>query len=98
MVERPHREMLEKTHLHDTFFGLKNAAAGQDRPNSVYTEFMETDLEDDDILSEMEDGDNSPRLSLNSVSRPCCFMCRYKILDADNCLVWPAQFDHTLLL
>ena len=29
---------------------------------------METDWEEDDILSELDDGDSSPRLSLDSVS------------------------------
>ena len=67
MVERPHREMLEKAHLHDSFFGLKNA--GQQERNSVLTEFMlESEFDEDDILSELEDGENSPRVSLNSVS------------------------------
>lgn len=57
--------MLEKPHLHETFFSLKGV---QDRPNSVATEFMESDYDDDEILSEIEDGGNSPRLSLHSVS------------------------------
>ena len=72
MAERPHREMMEKSHLRETFFSVKNVAPP--RPDSVHTEFMETDWEEDDILSELDDGDSSPRLSLDSVStslRPC---------------------------
>lgn len=79
MAARPQREMLEKAHLHDTFFGLKNA--GHPERNSVLTEFMmESDWDEDDILSELEDGDdivsegedceNSPRVSVHSVSCP----------------------------
>ncbi|KKY39929.1 putative sam and ph domain-containing protein [Diaporthe ampelina] len=64
MAERPHREMMEKSHLRETFFSVKNVAPP--RPDSVHTEFMETDWEEDDILSELDDGDSSPRLSLDS--------------------------------
>ena len=78
MAARP-REMLEKAHLHDTFFGLKNA--GHPERNSVLTEFMmESEWDEDDILSELEDVDdivsepedceNSPRVSVHSVSLP----------------------------
>ena len=49
--------------LHDSFFSLKGV---QDRPVSVATEFMESDFEDDEIMSDYDDGDNSPRASLNS--------------------------------
>lgn len=66
MAERPNREMMEKSHFHETFFSVKNVAPP--RPDSVHTEFMETDWEEDDILSELDDGDSSPRLSLDSVS------------------------------
>lgn len=66
MAERPHREMMEKSHLRETFFSVKNVPPP--RPDSVHTEFMETDWEEDDILSELDDGDSSPRLSLDSVS------------------------------
>ena len=66
MAERPHREMMEKSHIRETFFSVKNVPPP--RPDSVHTEFMETDWEEDDILSELDDGDSSPRLSLDSVS------------------------------
>lgn len=60
-------EMQQKNPLmiHESFFSLKGA---QDRPVSVATEFMESDFEDDEIVSEYEydDGENSPRASLNS--------------------------------
>lgn len=72
MAERPHREMMEKSRLRETFFSVRNVPPP--RPDSVHTEFMETDWEEDDILSELDDGDSSPRLSLDSVStsqRPC---------------------------
>lgn len=58
--------MMEKSHLRETFFSVKNVPPP--RPDSVHTEFMETDWEEDDILSELDDGDSSPRLSLDSVS------------------------------
>lgn len=66
MAERPHREMVQKSTFRETFFSMKNVA--QTRPDSVHTEFMETDWEEDDILSELEDDEPSPRLSLDSVS------------------------------
>lgn len=66
MAERPHREMMEKSRFRETFFSVRNVA--QQRPDSVHTEFMETDWEEDDILSELDDGDVSPRPSLDSVS------------------------------
>jgi hypothetical protein len=74
MVERSH-EMTQKP-LRDTFFSLKNASQ---RPVSVTTEFMETDWEMDEELSEVhsefeEDGEPSPRGSFhsaNSVSPRC---------------------------
>ncbi len=59
-------EMFEKARLHEAFFSLKGV---QDRPTStVTTEFMESDWDDDEILSEIEGGENSPRTSVNSVS------------------------------
>ena len=60
--------MMEKSHFRETFFSVKNVPPP--RPDSVHTEFMETDWEEDDILSELDDGDSSPRLSLDSVSNP----------------------------
>jgi hypothetical protein len=58
-----HQEMRQKQSLRDTFFGLKSEPQ---RPTSVATEFMDTDYDDDEIVSEIED--NSPRVSINSVS------------------------------
>lgn len=67
MAERPHHEMVQKSTFRDNFFSMKSMA--QTRPDSVHTEFMETDWEEDDILSELEeDNGSSPRLSLDSVS------------------------------
>lgn len=66
MAERPHREMVEKSRFRETFFSLKSVAPP--RPDSVHTEFMETDWDDDDILSEMEDTGSSRRQSIDSVS------------------------------
>lgn len=63
MAERPHREMMEKPHFRENFFSVKNAAPP--RPDSVLTEFMETDWEEDDILSDLDD-ETPPRLSLDS--------------------------------
>ncbi|EFX04130.1 sam and ph domain containing protein [Grosmannia clavigera kw1407] len=62
---QPSREMQQKgsQFLHNSFFSLKGV---QDRPVSVATEFMESDFEDDEILSDYEDGENSPRVSLHS--------------------------------
>lgn len=57
-----HREMREKVPMRDTFFGLKSEPQ---RPSSVATEFMDMEW-DDEVLSELED--NSPRISVNSVS------------------------------
>ncbi len=69
--ERPPQEMVEKSRMRETFFSLRTTK--QERPSSqpsVHTEFMGTDWEadDDEIVSEFEDGENSPRVSLNSVS------------------------------
>lgn len=66
MAERPHHEMVQKSHFRETFFSVKNTS--HQRPDSVHTEFMETDWEEDDILSELEDDEVSPRPSLDSVS------------------------------
>lgn len=66
-------EMRQKSRLHDPFFGLKTMDL---RPDSVATEIMDTDW-DDDIISDNEDElTNSPRVSLNSVSPPRCQMER----------------------
>lgn len=81
MAERHQpREMMEKSRFRETFFSVKNVAP--QRPDSVHTEFMETDWDEDDILSEFEDGDSSPRLSMDSVriwTPPANQTCRLMI-------------------
>lgn len=65
MSERSHREMRQKVHLHDPFFGLKGLDL---RPSSIATEIVDTEWDEEDDVSEIEDEDpNSPRISLNSV-------------------------------
>lgn len=59
------QEMRQKPASRDTFFSLKSDFQAQ-RPTSVATEFVDTDW-DEDIISDAED--NSPRISLQSVSR-----------------------------
>ena len=53
--------MFQKGQPYDAFFNMKALAP---RPLSDATEMFDTDFEDDDSEAE----DNSPRLSLNSVS------------------------------
>lgn len=55
--ERPHQEMMEKSRGRDVFFSAANV---KDRPNSVYTEFMESDfeMEHDDEHSHDHDDDD----------------------------------------
>jgi hypothetical protein len=80
-MEAP-REMREKARGRDVFF---SASRVDDRPYSVYTEFMESDTEiehgddpgdDSEVYSEfgdlegIEDGECSPRVSIGSVSEP----------------------------
>lgn len=55
--------MLQKS-TRDAFFSIKNESQAH-RPTSVATEFVDTDW-DEEIISEAED--NSPRVSLQSVS------------------------------
>ncbi|KAJ1331293.1 SAM domain (Sterile alpha motif) [Microdochium nivale] len=65
--EQSQMEMRQKSRLHDPFFGLKTIDL---RPESVATEIMDTDW-DDDIISDNEDElANSPRVSLNSSGQP----------------------------
>ncbi|GAB1310904.1 Hyphal anastamosis 9 [Madurella fahalii] len=55
--ERPHQEMLEKSRGREVFFSAANV---KNRPNSVYTEFMESDFEmehDDDHILDLDDDD-----------------------------------------
>ena len=66
--ERAAPEMKQKSSMRDTFFALRHS---QQRPVSVATEFIEDwEVEDDDIISDIDDGESSPRVSLNSVSNP----------------------------
>jgi hypothetical protein len=58
----PRVEMFQKGQPRDSFFNMKALAP---RPMSEATEMFDTDFEDD---SEIED--NSPRLSMGSVSLP----------------------------
>ncbi|TGJ85065.1 hypothetical protein E0Z10_g3671 [Xylaria hypoxylon] len=63
---RPHYQM-RGNRLHDPYFGLKDH---EYRPVSVTTEIVDTDWDEDEIVSEIEDNDaNSPRVSLNSTSQ-----------------------------
>lgn len=66
MVERPHREMQQRSRTHDSFFGMKGP---EPRPSSIATEIVDTDWDEDEIVSDIEEEEdpNSPRLSLNSV-------------------------------
>lgn len=73
-LERPHREMRQRAQMGESIFGLK-ALGHQPRPVSMAaTEIVDIDSdweEDDDvILSEVEEYQNSPRASVNSVSLP----------------------------
>ncbi len=76
---RPHEEMREKPRLRSSLFSTRGVGK---RPKSVHTEFMETDWEmeesdpesevseiEDDVECglELEDGENSPRISVGSV-------------------------------
>ncbi|KAI1142768.1 hypothetical protein F5Y05DRAFT_130726 [Hypoxylon sp. FL0543] len=66
--ERSHREMRQKSHLHDPFFGLKGL---DPRPTSVATEIVDTEWDEEEDISEIEDDDpDSPRISLNSSGQP----------------------------
>lgn len=105
MAERPQHEMVQKSHLRETFFSVKNLS--HQRPDSVHTEFMETDWEEDDILSEFEDDEASPRPSLESVSHrvrrhimKCHFHYpaspRQQMLTLYIPSVWSAKYDHTV--
>lgn len=61
----PRVEMFQKGQPMDAFFNMKALAP---RPMSTATEMFDTDFEDSD-----EEEGNSPRLSVNSVSRHNCF-------------------------
>ncbi|SPO00875.1 uncharacterized protein DNG_03623 [Cephalotrichum gorgonifer] len=57
--------MEERGSLRDAFFGLKREPIT--RPMSVATEFVDSDWEEDDILTDFEEpADNSPRVSMHS--------------------------------
>lgn len=65
--ERPHHEMQQRSSFVEAFFSPRHSKY---RPVSVATEFMEDwdveDLDDEEIISDGEDGESSPRVSLNS--------------------------------
>ncbi|KAK5658811.1 hypothetical protein OQA88_1623 [Cercophora sp. LCS_1] len=74
---RPHGEMREKPGLRTSFFSTHTA---EPRPQSVYTEFdwemddqegsdIESEIEDD-VDCGVEDGENSPRISVGSSGQP----------------------------
>lgn len=58
--------MRQKPTPQNTFFSLINDTQ-QFRPTSVATEFVDTDWDEDDIISDAEEEENSPRVSLQSV-------------------------------
>ncbi|KAK5624472.1 hypothetical protein RRF57_000188 [Xylaria bambusicola] len=64
---RPHYQSRENR-FYGSYLGLKDPEL---RPVSVTTEIVDTDWEEDDTLSEIEEYDNanSPRVSLNSTSQ-----------------------------
>ncbi|KFA70898.1 hypothetical protein S40288_10119 [Stachybotrys chartarum IBT 40288] len=64
---RAYQEMRQKPASRDNFFSFKNEPRSY-RPESVATEFVDTDWDEDDIISEPDD--NSPRLSLQSSGQP----------------------------
>ena len=61
------QEMREKS-TRDTFFSVRGEATLK-RPTSVATEFVDTDW-DEEIITDAED--NSPRISVQSVSFNLC--------------------------
>ncbi|CAM1506620.1 Fc.00g062610.m01.CDS01 [Cosmosporella sp. VM-42] len=65
---RTYQEMRQKPAPRDTFFSLRNESQQFQRPTSVATEFVDTDWDEDDIISDAED--NSPRISLQSSGQP----------------------------
>lgn len=75
--------MRQKPAPRDTFFNLKQEPQ-QTRPASVATEFVDTDWdgEEDEVISEPED--NSPRVSLQSVSRLFSFHIRILFFESSS--------------
>jgi hypothetical protein len=70
--------MRQKTRPHDSFFGMKGP---EPRPSSVATEIVDTDWDEEELVSEIEDDEpNSPRISLNSVSNPFDITSGYHLL------------------
>ncbi|KAK6205793.1 DNA-binding transcriptional regulator ume6 [Pestalotiopsis sp. IQ-011] len=57
--------MQQRSRTHDSFFGMKGP---EPRPSSIATEIVDTDWDEDEIISDIEEEEdpNSPRLSLNS--------------------------------
>ncbi|KAK3394681.1 hypothetical protein B0H63DRAFT_555863 [Podospora didyma] len=71
--EHPHIEMCEKSRGCESFFAVP--ATALKRTNSVHTEFMETDWEEDayseiEDLEGVDDGEISPRMSVGSSGQP----------------------------
>lgn len=65
------QEMKQKPFLQHTFFTA--APDTSRRPVSVATEFADTDWDDDEIIV-TDAEDNSPRVSLQSVSTPIVYV------------------------
>ncbi|KAI1266815.1 hypothetical protein F5Y18DRAFT_349309 [Xylariaceae sp. FL1019] len=66
LSERSQHQMLQKSQFQESFFRSK----GHDfRPISVTTEIVDTDWDEDEIISEAEEEANSPRVSLNSTGQ-----------------------------
>lgn len=83
----------------ETFFSLRSEQQIL-RPTSVATEFVDTDW-DEELVSEAED--NSPRVSLQSVSTITerqVNIQSYSPCVSDNHItaVWPAQYHNYLVL
>jgi hypothetical protein len=79
--------MLEKAMMRETFFAV---ARPKRRPVSVATEFMEDWEEGEATPSDLEDGENSPRLSLNSVSA--------RTVSPPPLMVTPSNMAHSLVV
>ncbi|KAH8675728.1 hypothetical protein BX600DRAFT_507942 [Xylariales sp. PMI_506] len=63
MSERSRPEMQQKAHILHPFFASR---VPELRPDSVATEIVDTDWDEEDITSDIDDDANSPRVSLNS--------------------------------
>ncbi|KAK5990450.1 hypothetical protein PT974_08718 [Cladobotryum mycophilum] len=65
-----YQEMRQKPIPRDAFFNLRQGPQQQFRPTSVATEFVDTDWDGEDIESEEEEEENSPRASVQSAGQP----------------------------